>query len=341
MNKPTSEAWFEPWKTHLVKQGLILMNDTELIELEYADRLITSCIISDGMHIRHIKADNYVMCIDPFNSVDIFNKSDMHDLRNRHRALTKDTDSRQIAFRLGFDKQIKFPDPNMAFIMVDSEFNITLYPQETHWNKNVKLDNNNHIKSLWSGTIIQSYGVSSMYGKTALKLTKDELIIDIIDQILRSDNFQKLIYDENGFNLTKEDISYTEIWYEWYMSPTSGELEQSNKKWVNNIYNEEFRPTQKTNYPNLYLGGAHTQTTTNIWSMESAVESGKIVAGLIAGKSKENDVVRFEHLDPFYIRFFQIIDDMAYAIYMPNIIDITILIITVLVMMHVIKMIYK
>lgn len=62
--------------------------------------------------------------------------------------MTDNTKSKQISFRIGIDKDIKYPIKNIAFVMNDSEFNITWYPQEKHW---VKKPN---IKSLWSGTII-------------------------------------------------------------------------------------------------------------------------------------------------------------------------------------------
>jgi uncharacterized protein with NAD-binding domain and iron-sulfur cluster len=35
---------------------------------------------------------------------------------------------------------------------------------------------------------------------------------------------------------------------------------------------------KKTEYDNLFLSGARTKTTTLIWSMEGAIESGKITA---------------------------------------------------------------
>ena len=56
----------------------------------------------------------------------------------------------------------------------------------------------------------------------------------------------------------------------------NGRLESDNKKWVNTNYNEKYRPNQKTKIENMYIGGGHTKTTTNVWTMESSVESGKL-----------------------------------------------------------------
>ena len=50
--------------------------------------------------------------------------------------------------------------------------------------------------------------------------------------------------------------------------------------------NEDYRPLQKTKFSNLFLSGAHCKTSISIWSMEGAVESGKITSNLILSKYK-------------------------------------------------------
>ena len=47
---------------------------------------------------------------------------------------------------------------------------------------------------------------------------------------------------------------------------------------VTNIYNQSFRPDCNTEFLNLYLDGSHINTTIEIWSMEGAVESGKMIS---------------------------------------------------------------
>lgn len=72
---------------------------------------------------------------------------------------------------------------------------------------------------------------------------------------------------------------------------------------------------------NLYLSGAHTKTTINIWSMEGVVESGKITSNLILEKYGKSNAYYYKHLDPIHIRIIQKLDDLLYTIYLPNIID--------------------
>jgi hypothetical protein len=187
---------------------------------------------------------------------------------------------------------------------------------------------------LWSGTIIDSVKKGKLFNKSAEKIDTDGLKEEIIYQILRSKSFQKLIYDNNGFHIKKEDIDYMEIWNEW--SYIDGNHEQRNKKWANNIYNEQFRPSQKTKYENLYLSGAHTKTTINLWSMESAIESGKITANTILNKYNKPTIEYYKHNDPFYIKLIQNMDNILYKLHLPNIINFLILVILILVVLIII-----
>jgi hypothetical protein len=216
--------------------------------------------------------------------------------------------------------------------MNDSEFNITWYPQEKHWKRKP------NIKSLWSGTIIDFEKKGKIFNKNAEHLDNAKLKKEIIYQILRSKSFRKLIYDNNGFYINKEDIEYIEIWYEWNFN--NGIQEQTNKKWVNNIYNEKFRPLQKTEYVNLFLSGAHTKTSINIWSMEGAIESGKITANYILDKYNKQNIEHYKHDAPFYIKLIQYIDNILYKLYLPNIVNLLIILILLLFIIYILY-IYK
>ncbi len=322
MIKPTNEAWFDPWKEYLEKIGVQIYLNSELIKINFAGDKIISCVIRSDHRTEIIQADNYVICINPFEAEKVFQNSRMDYLFDQHQALNKYSLNNQISFRLGIGKKIKFPIKEIAFVMLDSEFNITWYPQEQYW-PDVKLDSS--IKSLWSGTCIITYANGKIYGKPAINLNRAELMNEIIYQILRSDSFQKVIFEQNGFYLKASDIVYHEIWYEWKFA--NGILKQDNKKWVNNIYNQAYRPKQKTSFMNLYIGGAHTRTTLDVWSMESAVESGKIIANYITN----GDVVVYKHTDPSYFRVVKYLDDTLYDLCLPNVIDVILIMILVLI----------
>jgi uncharacterized protein with NAD-binding domain and iron-sulfur cluster len=324
MNGPTSDVWINPWINDLKKNGVTILTNTELVKINYNNNNITSVDIKQNGVINQLTSKEYILSINPFNTVDILRNSKMQSLYNNFKSLTDTTKSKQISFRIGINKEIKYPIDNIAFVMNDSEFNITWYPQEKLWKQKPK------IKSLWSGTIIDFEKKGELFNKPAEHLDNEELKKEIIYQILRSKSFRKLIYDNNGFYINKEDIEYIEIWYEWNFN--NDIQEQTNKKWVNNIYNEKFRPLQKTEYENLFLSGAHTKTSINIWSMEGAIESGKITANYILDKYNKPNIEHYKHDAPFYIKFIQYIDNILYKLYLPNIINLLIIIILILIL---------
>jgi hypothetical protein len=98
---------------------------------------------------------------------------------------------------------------------------------------------------------------------------------------------------------------YEEIFDFWYWNPRLKRLVSKNPKWVNRV--NEVRPKNETEYPNIWLAGAHTKTTIDIWSMESAVESGKMASNLILEKYGLKKCLLMSHTiklgtfdDPFY-----------------------------------------
>jgi hypothetical protein len=187
---------------------------------------------------------------------------------------------------------------------------------------------NNKIKSLWSGTIIISYNNGYLYNKSAINHTFDELINEIMEQFIRSKELINLIKKYNNeYTLKKEDIIHQEIYDDWYFN--NNRLQTKNKKWVNDSFNERFRPLNNTNYDNLYLTGSHCKTSVNIWSMESAIESGKICSNLILNKYNKEKTYIYTHQSNCLIKFLKLLDNILYDLRLPNIIDMIIILIIV------------
>lgn len=331
--KPTNEAIFDQWEKKLKNANVQINYNSKLEKINTLENNTIESLIINGVQK---KADYYVLCINPFVCVNIFKQSKMNELYLQHLNLTKDTESKQISFRLGFKKEIKYGINNIAFAMVDTEFNITWYPQEKHWDKSVDLGLN--LKSLWSGTCIKMYEKGSLYkNKTALEMTKDELMEEIVHQIFRSKSLVKLIKDNNDFELTTNDIVFKELWYEWTVD--NGELRQEPKKWVNNVTNQEFRPSQKTKYANLFLGGSHTKTTIDIWSMEGANESGKNVVNAILENDGGEKIEVYKHtFDNKVINLIRVVDNVLYKLNLPSIVDIIIIILIVYIIKKKVKL---
>jgi hypothetical protein len=68
-----------------------------------------------------------------------------------------------------------------------------------------------------------------------------------------------------------------------------GKIDTYEPKWANNINTIQYRPKSKSPICNLFIGGAYNDTTTGIYSMESAAESGKIVAKELCKYDKKDE----------------------------------------------------
>ena len=301
MNKPTSEAWFGYWKKYLEKNNVTFVRG-ELKKLNFKSTKIVSCELTDN---KVVMADEYCLAINPNDSPNIFKESGMLDYQNIFDDLK--TINNQISFFITFKKLIKFPEDMNAIVLIDSPLNITMYSQDNIWCKNF-LDKDK-IKSLWSGTCCQA--------EISIQLQPEDLKKEILKQIFDCKMFLEIIHNENNFKITMEDIQKVEIYDEWKY--IDGRLQAVNKKWVNTMYNDSYKPSNKTSYDNLYIAGGHTKTTFPIWSMESSTESGKIVSNLILSKYNLKRTYIYKHdINRFY-KCLGYIDNLFYYIGLPHI----------------------
>lgn len=319
-DRPSSEAFIEPLVELLLEKGVIInyQSELKLIDHDKNKNKINYLLINN----EKVYADEYVIAINPNNLASIFEKSKMENLANQHWSLR--SVNLQISFRLGFNKKINFKDTDRGYVLIDSENNITFYPQDNFFK--VPIDINNNIKSLWSGTCVQVYNNT---------LKKEEFIENIINQFLLCQDLQNQIQKYNNFNLKRDDIVYTEIYDEWFYNGKS--LESKNKKWVNTYFNDNFRPNNLTEYDNLYLTGGHTNTSFKIWSMESSCESGKRAANLILNKYKKPLAYLYTHTKPEISHLLSWLDDILYANNIGSVIDVLLWIIIYILLVKILQ----
>ena len=106
-----------------------------------------------------------------------------------------------------------------------------------------------------------------------------------------------------------------EVWHEWQFSPNGIRCHQP--KWVNTTNTQPYLPTQATPVPNLVLAGAHTQTAADVWSIEAAVESGRLAARVI-----EPGVRVIPQYKSRWLRALGEMDDVFYSAGLPHVLNI-------------------
>ena len=305
MKMPTSEGWIDPWVQYLKDKNVKFHFNSELKSINYKNKKITELDILINKKIRKIYADDYVFALNPFNFHDILKESNLMKMAKPYESLN--IVNNQISFRLAFNKKINFNNKNTGFVLVNSPYNITFYAQEDNWDDDVKLDINGKIKTLISGTIIQPYNNGILFKKSALSLSLDELKKEIFAQFLACENFTNFMKKSN---VKKSNLIFSEIYNDWYEQ--DGMLKTKNKKWVNNFLNEEYRPTQKTDFKNMFISGSHCRTSIKIWSMESAVESGIITSNLLLDKYNYEKITIHVHKSHLFIQILKFFYNFYY-----------------------------
>lgn len=341
MNGPTNAALFDPWISLLTRSmGMNIQYNSILSKIHmdhdgqgYLTNNIRSCELDDGTMI---KADIYIMAIDPYSMANIIRNSPtmkpcvgnlygystcngvqstyagssiMQCPELKKIIRTSNISSiPQISFRFGFDVAIA-DQSNDVYAFPDSEFNITLYFQERFWSP--KYTSLLPFKSYWSGTACVTNVPGPLYGKPAVELTDDQFLNECWYQISRS------FTDAGGktINGTPPPTPiYGEVWNYRHEPP----------KWSNTVDTYKYRPSQRTAINNMYLTGAHTKTTMDIYSMEGAAEAGKLVASMIIGGC----VDIYKHTRFWLLKK---IDNILYRLGLPSIVDVILFILCVII----------
>ena len=311
MNQPTSEAWFIFWQKYLENKGVNFFFNSKLNKIIHNNQKVIKCIINN----QEIISDEYCFCLNPYDMIDVLKESNLPKLYEQHLYLK--TIDNQIGFVIAFNKKINVQPNKNGMVSIDSPYNIAFYSQDKVWGKNVFLGNG--VKSLWSGTCILPINNGSLYGKPATQLTREQCIEEIIHQLFECQQLQEIVKTFNdGLILSKDLVLFATLYDDWQWD--GKELEAKHKKWVNTYFNEQFRPYSKTELSNMYIGGAHCKTSINIWTMESAVESGKIVSNDILTKYNLPLCYKYTQHNNLLIVFIQKLDNILYAMHLPNII---------------------
>lgn len=310
---PSSEIWFDRWLTHLTEIGVTLLLNSPLEKLECDGSAIVAAQLESG---EKVTADLYVVATDPFAAARIFSRSKglEHDTGiTLFSSLIQDGPHTQVSFRIAFGEEIRFPRRRTAVVVADSEFNLTLFAQEQVWGPEVSLGS--EVKSLWTGTSCVATVPGRRHGLPVLACSKEQFIEEVMEQILGCGSLDAMIREANdGRSLRSFTILKIEVWHEWRFGPEG--VSSPWPKWVNTTHNQPFLPCQKTSISNLFLCGAHTKTAADVWSIEGAVESGRLAA-----KAIDSRVEVLPQYKPLWLRSLAGVDDLCYSLGLPHFLD--------------------
>jgi uncharacterized protein with NAD-binding domain and iron-sulfur cluster len=360
LKRPSNESWFDPWEKYLREKGVQFHFGSKIVKILNEGNTITGIDVVCNKKIINVICDYYVLAVTPFAVYDIISNSSeriQHDkCLSLFKGLTRDGPHIQVSFFIGFEEKVNVPHKGkqegyIAYILPDSEYNLTLYFQDDVWYNDVYLGPN--IKSIISGTACVSYVPGKLFGKTLKEVTEEEFKEEVLHQLYKCNNFCSIMgsYNNKSHKSFKDfKVSRFEVWDGWKF-PDAGlgnMLSQNNdgfrktetilahdafcaaesilsqlpneRKWVNSTDTNPFMPSIQTSFNNLFIAGAHVKSSVDLYSMETACATGRDAAFNIMHKYGVS--LRALTIEkPIWAKILSVIDNLLYMLCLPSTID--------------------
>ena len=333
---PSNEAWFDPWVEHLQSRGVKFHFGHKLVSLDAVPAhssgpgRVRSVVVrpsergEDASADEVVTADAFVLAITPFSANDVVAASSQVVRDDPQCAklakLIQEGPHRQISFRIAFSEKVQIHHKRKCIILRDSEWNITLFPQDLFWHSSTDLGEG--VKSLWTGTVCAAYVQGKLTGFDAAHCTRAMFETEVRNQIMRSKCLSNIVAkSNNGKRLEDFAILRFEVWHEWEWPAKADGVSivtTPQLKWVTGIKTQPHEPSCETSIPNLFLAGSHCKTWAGFWCMEGAAESGRRAAFLIE-RSGRTPIAQYR---PLFVKALNAADNLFYAVGLPNVVDV-------------------
>ncbi|MFE2039408.1 FAD-dependent oxidoreductase [Streptomyces sp. NPDC059477] len=317
LNAPTSEAWIDPWESHLRSLGVEFALGTEVQEIEYAAGRITGVRVAarEGGQNRTIHADHYVCAL----PVEHARRTWGPALRSADPQLAR-CDALTTDWMTGVMFYLRTPTPVVHghINCLDSPWSVTAIGQAQFWDgRDFARDyGDGRARDCLSAIISEWDKPGILYGKTARECTRDEVVAELWAQLKDSLN------DSGKTTLTDADR------LGWFMDPAVtglGGPDPQNREQLlvhptGTLHN---RPTARTRVPNFFLAGDYVRTDVDLASMEGANESARhAVNALLDAEGSDAERCRlFELYRPPEFEPLKRVDEVRYRLGLPNTFD--------------------
>jgi uncharacterized protein with NAD-binding domain and iron-sulfur cluster len=289
---PTNYAWFHPWIKYLKSQGVQILVDHEVKKFNMKDNKINSIEVLDKKSNKTSTktAKYFVNCTGP-EVLERFLKShtkqrEVSPLYNKIKNVAKNGRQIQMSVYYYLDTKLKL---SSGFIYLpNSPWLLIVLPYAVVWGDDyVKRFCNSKVKEVVSVGICQPYEKGNFIRKAWENCTEEEIKIECWNQLINDDQFIDVLCCDKKKTIDDVKIVDFKIWTTYKFK--NGAQDTYEPKWANNVNTIQYRPDADTKISNLVLGGAYTNTSTGLFSMESACESGKLAAKAVCQLDNKNE----------------------------------------------------
>ena len=315
---PTSFMWFEPWVKLLKSKGVEIKLNTEVTSIKLNNNnSIESIEIYDKINNKqHLKADYYINCTGPEILEKLLNPYKLNNhvslFYNNINKVAENGRQIQLSVYYYINKKIFFDHTNTCGYLPNTPWLLMVLPTGHIWGDEYMAKYcNSEIKEVISVGICEPYVKGLYIKKPWSECTPEEIRIETWYQLINDSDFKNNVCIEDGISISELKIIDFKMWDSFIYR--DGKIDTYEPKWANNINTIQYRPKSITPISNLFLAGAYTNTTTGIYSMESAVESGKIAAkNLCKYDNKPENIVLINKKRNIFSYPIRYIDNLIY-----------------------------
>ncbi|WP_280215588.1 hydroxysqualene dehydroxylase [Nocardia cyriacigeorgica] len=271
LNRPTNEAWIDPWVAYLRGRGVRFVMGQRATALELRGGRITGATVVDsGGAASRVEADWFVCAMPVERTVPLLSPAILA-ADPRLAGMAELVTDWMVGIQYYLTRPTEIPEGHIAAL--GSPWAITALRQAP----------------MWVGDFAQRYGdgraveclsvdVSDwdtpgiLYGKTAKECTKDEIAAEVWAQL------------EQWLN-TGTGWLHADAIHSWHLDPgiswSGGTTHNETPLLVNTVGSYQHRPDAHCAIPNLFFGGDHVRTNIDLATMEGANEAGRAAANAI------------------------------------------------------------
>jgi uncharacterized protein with NAD-binding domain and iron-sulfur cluster len=318
LNAPTSEAWIDPWETHLRSLGVEFVLGTQVHEILYDGGRVTGVRVSDrdGGKERTVTADHYVSALPVEHARLTWGRA----LRAADPQLAR-CDALQTDWMTGVMFYLRTPTPVVHGHVncLDSPWSVTAIGQAQFWDvRDFSHDyGDGRAYDCLSAIISEWDKPGILYGKTAKECTREEVVAELWEQL------------KDGLNDAGKTTLRDEDRLGWFMDPAVtglGGPDPQNREQllVHPTGTLGNRPTARTKVPNFFLAGDYVRTDVDLASMEGANESARhAVNALLEADNSDAERCRvWELYRPPELEPLKRVDELRYRLGLPNTFDV-------------------
>ena len=274
---PTNYAWFDPWIKQLKSRGVKIYNNVIVNHIIIENNNVIAILLNNN---NFIKCDYVINCTGPEIYKKLLNpyKNIYKNYYNKISNVAKFGYQIQLSIYYYLNLKIFLNNKNTLAYLPKTPWLLMILPTGHIWGDeflNKYCDKN--IKEVISVGICEPYVKGNFIKKKWSDCNKEEIRIEAWHQLINDNDFINNICIGNKVTNTISDVKILDFKM-WSSYKYKNGMTTYEPKWGNNVNTAKYRPKAITPINNLFLAGSYTDTTTGVYSMESACESGKEAA---------------------------------------------------------------